>query len=91
MLPSLIEDRTFTANNVDVNNPKAVDAFMRDVFDTLSNKGKASLTNVNYANKFSKQRVLHIKPESLIGINEKYEADRFRTQSSVSWQTVRAW
>jgi hypothetical protein len=72
MVPALIEDRTFTANNVDVNDPKAVDAFMRDVFDTLSNKGKASLTNVNYANKFSKQRVLHIKPESLIAINEKY-------------------
>lgn len=71
--PKLDDNRTFTMNNVDVNNPEQVDAFLRSAFDNVVNKGKASQTNVNFANKFQMQRVLHWKDaQSLIDYNEKY-------------------
>lgn len=71
--PKLDEDRTFVKNNVDPQNETQVDSFMREAYDNVVNKGKASQTNVNYANKFKQQRVLHWKDSgSLVDYNNEF-------------------
>lgn len=71
--PKLDEDRTFIRNNVDPRNDTQIDAFLREAFDNVANKGKVSQTNVNYANKFKQQRVLHWKDaQSLVDYNDQF-------------------
>ncbi len=71
--PKLNDEKTFVKNNVDPENETQVDGFLRSAFDNIINKGKASQDQVNYANKFKQQRVLHWKDaQSLVDYNDKF-------------------
>lgn len=71
--PKLDEDRTFVKHNVDPRNDTQVDSFLREAFESVVNKGKTSQTEVNYANKFKQQRVLHWKDaQSLVDYNDQF-------------------
>lgn len=75
-LETIDHDKVFKARNVDPTNAKQVEAFQREAWDNLVNKGKVSQRNTNFANKFKKSRVYHWKDgASLIDYNNTFGND----------------
>lgn len=59
IMPLLDIDRVLKPFDIDPNDTKRVDSFMRSAYDNLVNKGKASQVNLNLAERVKASRRLH--------------------------------